>query len=127
MVVTGASRTSVPWIASWKKLAATGVASALDIGFSNWSFEFITVSLYTMTKSSCVVFILGFAILFGLEKMRLSLVIVVVLISTGLFMFTFQSTQFKWEGFVLVLSASFLGGLRCKFSSGCLKLFETNQ
>jgi solute carrier family 35 protein C2 len=30
----------------------------------------------------------------------------------GLFMFTFQSTQFRWEGFVLVLSASFLGGLR---------------
>lgn len=67
-LVTGTSRVTVSWTASWKKLAATGVASALDIGFSNWSFEFITISLYTMTKSSCIVFILGFAILFGLEK-----------------------------------------------------------
>ena len=38
--------------------------------------------------------------------------IVVCLISMGLFMFTFQSTQFRWQGFVLALSASFLGGLR---------------
>jgi len=28
------------------QLAPAGIASALDIGLSNWSFEFITVSLY---------------------------------------------------------------------------------
>ncbi|KAI1297299.1 Solute carrier family 35 member C2 [Halotydeus destructor] len=108
----GLNRASVAWLLNWKKLCATGVASALDIGFSNWSFEFITISLYTMTKSTCIIFILGFAILFKLERLRLSLVAVVLLISLGLFMFTFQSTQFKWQGFILVLSASFLGGLR---------------
>ena len=41
-----------------------------------------------------------------------SLVGVVILIASGLFMFTYQSTQFVLEGFLLVLGASFLSGLR---------------
>lgn len=105
-------RISIPWSLSWKKLAVTGVASSLDISFSNWSFEFITISLYTMTKSTCVIFILFFAILFKLERKRVSLIVIVSLISLGLFMFTYQSTQFSSTGFFLVLTASFLGGLR---------------
>ena len=110
--LSGTARVKIPWSLSWKKLAVTGVASSLDISFSNWSFEFITISLYTMTKSTCVIFILFFAILFKLERKRVSLIVIVSLISLGLFMFTYQSTQFNSTGFFLVLSASFLGGLR---------------
>ena len=40
-------------ILAWKpytvQLAPAGIASALDIGLSNWSLEFITVSLYTVS------------------------------------------------------------------------------
>lgn len=109
---TGKQRVVLDWSMYCKQLAPTGIASALDIGLSNWSFEFITISLYTMTKSTCIIFILGFSLLFGLEKKRSSLILVVALISVGLFMFTYQSTQFNLEGFLLVLSASFLAGLR---------------
>ncbi|KAG8201912.1 hypothetical protein JTE90_027389 [Oedothorax gibbosus] len=111
-IYTGRQRVVLDWSTYFKQLAPTGIASALDIGLSNWSFEFITISLYTMTKSTCIIFILGFSLLFGLEKKRYSLIIVVILISAGLFMFTYQSTQFNLEGFLLVLSASFLSGLR---------------
>ncbi|XP_077504019.1 solute carrier family 35 member C2 isoform X2 [Amblyomma americanum] len=111
-VCTGKPRILLGWAVYVKQLAITGVASALDIGFSNWSFEFITVSLYTMTKSTCIIFILGFSLVFGLERRRCSLVFIVLLIALGLFMFTYQSTQFSTEGFLLVLSASFLAGLR---------------
>lgn len=111
-ICTGKPRILLTWSVYVKQLAITGVASALDIGFSNWSFEFITVSLYTMTKSTCIIFILGFSLVFGLEKRRCSLVFIVLLIALGLFMFTYQSTQFNTEGFLLVLSASFLAGLR---------------
>jgi hypothetical protein len=45
----------------------------------------------------------------------MSVVIVVSLISAGLLMFTYKSTQFRWQGFVLVLAASFLAGLRCQY------------
>ncbi|XP_016158791.1 PREDICTED: solute carrier family 35 member C2 isoform X2 [Ficedula albicollis] len=65
-----------------------------------------------MTKSSAILFILLFSLLFKLEEMRVTLLVVVLLIAGGLFMFTYKSTQFNTQGFVLVLCASFLGGIR---------------
>lgn len=105
-------RVILPWRVSLLRLAPTGISTSIDIGLSNWSFEFITVSLYTMTKSTAVIFILGFSLLFRLEKPRWFLLCIVVLVSTGLFMFTFHSTQFNMEGFIMVLAASVLSGLR---------------
>jgi len=43
---------------------------------------------------------------------RVTLLLVVLLIAGGLFMFTYKSTQFSAQGFMLVLCASFLGGIR---------------
>lgn len=43
---------------------------------------------------------------------RVALLLVVLLITGGLFMFTYKSTQFNAQGFVLVLCASYLGGIR---------------
>ncbi|XP_015755125.1 PREDICTED: solute carrier family 35 member C2-like isoform X1 [Acropora digitifera] len=94
----------------------SAIASALDIGCSNWSLMYITVSLYTMTKSTSVIFILMFAIAFGLEQWNFSLVAIVFLIASGLFLFTFESTAFSAEGFVLALLASGLSGLRWTLS-----------
>ncbi|ESO86518.1 hypothetical protein LOTGIDRAFT_220559 [Lottia gigantea] len=105
-------RATLNWTDYWKKIAPTGIASVLDIGFSNWSFEFVTVSLYTMCKSTAIIFILFFSILFKLEKFRCSLLFVVLFISGGLFMFTYHSTQFNLEGFFMVMLASFLSGVR---------------
>ncbi|XP_005002858.1 solute carrier family 35 member C2 isoform X2 [Cavia porcellus] len=65
-----------------------------------------------MTKSSAVLFILIFSLIFKLEELRAALVLVVLLIAGGLFMFTYKSTQFNVEGFALVLGASFIGGIR---------------
>ncbi len=56
------------WSDYLSRVAAVAVFSALDIGLSQWSFEFITVALYTMTKTTSVLFILFFALLFGLER-----------------------------------------------------------
>ncbi|XP_071502600.1 solute carrier family 35 member C2-like [Diadema antillarum] len=100
------------WSAYIRIVTPTGITSALDIGFSNWSLVFITISLYTMCKSSAIIFILVFAIIFGLQKPHWVQVIVVMLIALGLFMFTFKSTQFNLEGFLLVIVASILSGLR---------------
>ncbi|KAK7114212.1 solute carrier family 35 member C2-like [Littorina saxatilis] len=109
---SGEPRVLLGWKDYCKRVAPVGIVSSLDIGLSNWSFDFITVSLYTMSKSSAVIFILGFALLFRLEKCRLFQVFVVIFIAVGLFMFTFQSTQFNLEGFIMVMSASALSGLR---------------
>lgn len=109
---TGKQRVVLSWRDYIYKVAPTALASALDIGLSNWSFLFITISLYTMTKSTAVLFILLFSLVFKLEEPSPFLVLVVLLISCGLFMFTYKSTQFNLEGFVLVLLASFVGGIR---------------
>lgn len=69
-------------------------------------------SRYTMTKSTAVIFILFFALLFRLEERHSSLVFVVLLISGGLVLFTYKSTQFHPFGFSLVLAASVLSGFR---------------
>jgi len=93
-------------------LSLIGISSGLDIGLSNWSQEFVTVSLYTMTKSTAVIFILIFALFFKLEERHWSLFFIVSLISGGLAMFTYKSSQFHLFGFCLVLAASALSGFR---------------
>ncbi|XP_030760765.1 solute carrier family 35 member C2 [Sitophilus oryzae] len=93
-------------------VAPTGVFSGIDIGFSNWGLELITVSLYTMTKSSTIVFILFFSIIFKLEKKSWSLCAIVFMITLGLVLFTYKSTQFNFLGFILLLIASISSGLR---------------
>uniref|UniRef100_A0A673LA78 Collagen alpha-1(XX) chain-like n=1 Tax=Sinocyclocheilus rhinocerous TaxID=307959 RepID=A0A673LA78_9TELE len=108
----GKPRVTLPWKVYLSKVAPTALATALDIGLSNWSFLFITISLYTMTKSSAVLFILFFSLVFKLEEPNPFLILVVLLITSGLFMFTLKSTQFNLEGFIMVLLASFIGGIR---------------
>lgn len=145
---TGITRITLHWKDNVRRISLPGIASALDIGFSNWSFEFITISLYTMAKSTCIIFILAFALLLDLEKkvnyqlinyliieiyyfisffsyQRLSLIVIVSLISIGLFMFTYKSTQFQLNGFLLVLSASMLSGLRWTLSQKLMQRKES--
>ncbi|XP_074744271.1 solute carrier family 35 member C2 isoform X4 [Strix uralensis] len=109
---SGRPRTALPWADCLRRAAPAALSTSLDIGLSNWSFLYVTVSLYTMTKSSAILFILLFSLLFKLEEVRVALLLVVLLIAGGLFMFTYKSTQFNAQGFMLVLCASFLGGIR---------------
>lgn len=45
-----------------------GVSTGLDIGLSNYSLMLITLSFYTMCKSTTPVFLLTFAFIWGIEK-----------------------------------------------------------
>ena len=56
---------------------------------------------------------------------RCSLLLVVLLIAVGLFMFTYESTQFNAAGFILVLLASFISGLRWTLAQIVLQREET--
>lgn len=105
-------RVILEWSVYIKRVGPTAVATALDIGFSNWSLMFITISLYTMCKSTAIIFILGFALILGLEKFHYLLFVIVLLIVGGLIMFTYESTEFNLTGFILVMSASAVSGVR---------------
>lgn len=53
--------------------------------------------------------------------------LVVLLISVGLFLFTYKSTQFDTEGFAMVLGASFLGGIRWTWTQILLQKDELGE
>uniref|UniRef100_U5EVP5 Putative solute carrier family 35 member c2 n=1 Tax=Corethrella appendiculata TaxID=1370023 RepID=U5EVP5_9DIPT len=114
--ITKKSRILLDWRTSFRKISPTGLASGIDIGFSNWGLALVTISLYTMTKSTTIIFILFFAILLGLEKKSWSIVMIVVMISGGLTMFTYKTTQFDALGFAFLLFASLSSGVRWSFA-----------
>jgi solute carrier family 35, member C2 len=68
--------------------------------------------LTAMCKSSSLVFVLFFAFFFRLETFSLRLVGVILLISIGVLLMVATETHFVLVGFILVLSASALAGLR---------------
>jgi len=105
-------RAVLDWKVYIKKVFPSAISASLDIGLSNWSIMLSTVSLYTMAKSTAIIFILLFSVMLGLERPTKSLILVVLLISVGLFLFTFNSSQFDMFGFVIALIAALFSGLR---------------
>ncbi|KAJ6497817.1 TPT-domain-containing protein [Mycena sanguinolenta] len=104
-----------------KKAVPTAVATSLDIGLSNLSLKTISLSFFTMTKSSSLIFVLLFAFLFRLEKFSLRLIGVIFLIFSGVLLMVATETHFVLGGFLLVLSASGLGGFRWALTQLLLK------
>ncbi|KAF8633645.1 hypothetical protein AX15_001331 [Amanita polypyramis BW_CC] len=104
-----------------KKALPTAVTTSLDIGFSNLSLKMITLSFYTMCKSSSLIFVLLFAFLFRLEFFSWRLVAVIFLIFSGVILMVATETHFVLSGFILVISASALGGLRWSLTQVLLR------
>ncbi|WRT67304.1 uncharacterized protein IL334_004272 [Kwoniella shivajii] len=94
------------------KILPTAASTGGDIGLSNLSLKTITLSLYTMCKSSTLIFVLLFAFSFKLEAYSLRLISVITLISFGVFCMVFNTTSVSIPGIAMVFSASALGGLR---------------
>ncbi|KAF9086344.1 Triose-phosphate Transporter [Mortierella sp. AD031] len=88
------------------------VAAALEICMANASLMYITLSFYTMIKSSTPIWVLMFAFFFRLEKPRLSLILIIGVIVIGVVLTVAGETQFDMTGFVLVLLAAVMSGLR---------------
>ena len=78
--------------------------------------QYITITLYTMTKTTSILWLLGFALLLRPEKLDATLVLVVVMIATGLFMFVYHYTEFHLFSFLIVLAAAILSGVRWTFA-----------
>ncbi|KAJ1328469.1 hypothetical protein BSLG_010201 [Batrachochytrium salamandrivorans] len=94
------------------RVAPTAICTALDISFSNASLHYISLSFYTMIKSSTPVWVLVFAFLFGLEKPQWKLVLVILVICSGVVFTVAGEIRFSLIGFLLILSASVMSGLR---------------
>lgn len=100
------------------------MASAGDIGSGNVSFRFITLTTYTMVKSSSIAFVLLFGVLSRLEKFSLNLLGIVLLMSFGVMLMVDNDNsgsengteEHFYLGFSLVLISSCMSGLRWVFT-----------
>jgi solute carrier family 35 protein C2 len=72
----------------------------------------MSIICVAMCKSSSLIFVLTFAFMFRLEVFSWRLVGVIAFICAGVLLMVATETHFVLSGFVLVISASALGGLR---------------
>jgi solute carrier family 35 protein C2 len=103
-------------IMTWKEWAIIsvpcGLVTAFDVGLSNLSLVRITLTFYTMVKSSTPIFVLGWAYIFKIERITLPLICVILFIASGEFLTVYGEVDFDRLGFFLCLNASILSGLR---------------
>lgn len=74
-----------------------------------------------MCKSSSLIFVLAFAFLFRLETFSFRLIAVMLLIFSGVLLMVATETSFVLGGFILVISASVMSGLRWSLTHLLLK------
>ncbi|KAK4545074.1 hypothetical protein LTR36_003625 [Oleoguttula mirabilis] len=104
-----------PLMTRWfylSRIGPCGTATALDIGLGNFSLRFISLTFFTMCKSSVLAFVLVFAFVFRLEKPTLKLCGIIVVMTVGVIMMVTGETAFNALGFILVMTASFCSGFR---------------
>ncbi|KAI9761683.1 MAG: hypothetical protein M4579_000917 [Chaenotheca gracillima] len=104
-----------PLMTNWfyaTRIGPCGVATGLDIGLGNMSLRFITLSFFTMCKSSALGFVLIFAFLFRLEAPSIKLVLIIFTMTIGVIMMVAGETDFDVLGFALVISSAFFSGFR---------------
>lgn len=94
------------------RIGPCGTATALDIGLGNFSLRFISLTFFTMCKSSVLAFVLLFAFIFRLETPSWRLGGIITLMSIGVVMMVAGETAFNVLGFILVMTASFCSGFR---------------
>ncbi|KAL1852133.1 hypothetical protein Daus18300_012280 [Diaporthe australafricana] len=94
------------------RIGPCGAATGLDIGLGNTSLKFITLTFYTMCKSSSLAFVLIFAFMFRLESPTWRLVSIIATMTIGVVMMVAGEVEFNLPGFILVISAAFFSGFR---------------
>ncbi|ATY63382.1 nucleotide-sugar transporter, putative [Cordyceps militaris] len=94
------------------RVGPCGAATSLDIGLGNMSLKSITLTFYTMCKSSSLAFVLIFAFIFRLEKPTWRLVAIIAIMTVGVILMVSGEVEFKLSGFLLVISAAFFSGFR---------------
>ena len=107
--------TSEPLMTKWfyiSRIGPCGSATALDIGLGNFSLRFISLTFFTMCKSSVLAFVLLFAFLFHLEHPTWKLCVIILFMTVGVIMMVAGETAFNALGFVLVMIASLCSGFR---------------
>ena len=114
-------RRAVDWRAFARHVAPVGVAMGLDIGLSNLSLVHVTVSFYTLAKTSSILFLLAFAFAIGVEPVSMRLTAAVLVLCLGEVLVVHGETQFNALGAALCFSAAAASGVRWVLSQRVLQ------
>ncbi|KAF1801218.1 triose-phosphate transporter family-domain-containing protein [Mucor lusitanicus] len=109
------------------KVIPCGIAAAMDISCANASLVLITLSFYTVIKSSTPVWVLLFSFMFGFEKPTLNLIAVISLIVVGVSLTVDGESHYNTHGFILVLVAAIASGLRWNLTQFLMKSNDKQQ
>ena len=104
-----------PLMTKWfyfSRIGPCGAATGLDIGLGNMSLKFISLTFFTMCKSSVLAYVLLFAFLFRLETPSWRLGGIILFMTIGVVMMVAGETAFNVLGFILIMSSAFFSGFR---------------
>ncbi|KAF2625045.1 TPT-domain-containing protein [Macroventuria anomochaeta] len=104
-----------PLMTKWfyfSRIGPCGAATGMDIGLGNTSLKFISLTFFTMCKSSALGFVLIFAFLFRLEQPSWRLVLIIAIMTVGVVMMVAGETAFHALGFILVMASACSSGFR---------------
>ncbi|KAF2996489.1 Triose-phosphate Transporter [Curvularia kusanoi] len=107
--------TKKPLMTKWfyfSRIGPCGAATGMDIGLGNTSLKFISLTFFTMCKSSALGFVLIFAFLFRLEQPSWRLVLIIAIMTLGVVMMVAGETAFHALGFILVMASACSSGFR---------------
>eukprot|EP00804_Cyclotella_cryptica_P019158 CCRYP_017810-RB/>CCRYP_017810-RB protein AED:0.08 eAED:0.08 QI:122/1/1/1/1/1/5/539/317 len=101
---------------SWKTYLGVsipcGFITAADVGLSNLSLVRISITFFTMIKSSSPIWVLLSAFIFGIEQVSCNLIGVGALIMAGELLTAFGEVEFDSIGFLLCAGAAVCSGIR---------------
>eukprot|EP00937_MAST-01D_sp_MAST-1D-sp2_P008020 g8020.t1 len=124
---SSAARWHFTWRTWGQLFLPIGIASGLQVGFSNLALVTLAVSLQTMVRSATPVCVLLISFCLGLRRVELRLVFIVLVVSTGTALITFgvrQDAEFEWAGFFWIITSMLMGGSRLCLSQVLLQKRE---
>ncbi|KAI8901383.1 triose-phosphate transporter family-domain-containing protein [Globomyces pollinis-pini] len=98
-----------------------GLTVGLDIGLCNSSLKNVSISFFTMIKSSSPIFILLFAYLFRLEYPSIPMICSMLIICWGVAYMMLSGTYFNFVGYVQIQLATVISGLRWSLTQFIIK------
>lgn len=118
----------------FRNYAPCAFLTAIDIGLSNFSMRFISLSIYVMIKSSAPIFVVLVAWYLGLEKINRRIIVVIFVMCIGMVLMSFRDDEVDknassndpngedfYTGFFLVLFASVISAIRWGLTQILLK------
>lgn len=102
----------LPWNLFLSVVVPIGYSTVFDIALSNESLSLLSISMYTISKTTVIGWTFMWSCIFGLESFSFTKLCSICIIMLGLSVSVISSANYSVLGVVFCLGAALLGGLR---------------